>query len=428
MEGSGLFPPVFSLCMSILSWSSLVVRADKSDFTEHVIGPRQASENGTARTTTITYMTKIYNASFVPTSTRRNDGFSDDELAFLWHQVGPISVGPVTTTVSPTLEPSAFPQPGSGGLHQFVPSYDANLAGLKLPKGFTWGVASSAYQIEGAAKDEGKGPSIWDLLSHRPPNIVSDNSTGDVVGSHYWLYKQDIARMAALGVPHFSPSLSWPRIFPFGRGPVNAAGVTHYDDVFAETEKNGVIPAVTLFHWDTPLALFNEYGAWSDRRIIDDFVNYAKFVISRWDHVVDHWFTVNEPQWCNWQFSLYPAGEYYPAYNNVTGGLEARYLCGHYTLIAHARIAKWYHGEFGGRGRITFKNSGNYFQPNTTSEGDADAVMRTYEFVLGWFGGPWREGDYPQVMKDTLGDLLPTFTKEEKELIKGSCDFFAIDP
>ena len=225
----------------------------------------------------------------------------------------------------------------------------------------------------------------------------------------------------------FSPSFSWPRFFPFGHGPVNEEAVKHYDDVISEMHANGLIPAVSLFHWDTPLALFSEYGAWTDRRIVDHFFNYAKFVIERYDAYVDEWFTINEPQYCNWQYSLYPAGEYYPAPNGVTGGDKARFLCGHHTLLAHAKVAKWYHEDFKGRGRITFKNSGNYFEANSTKPEDEEARQRNYDFVLGWFGGPWTDGDYPQTLKDTLGDLLPEFTQEEKDLIKGSCDFFAID-
>lgn len=99
--------------------------------------------------------------------------------------------------------------------------------------------------------------------------------------------------------------------------------------------------------------------------------------------------TINEPQYCNWQYSNYPFGTYLPLYNNVTQGVKARFTCGHYTLLAHAKVAKWYHEEFQGRGRITFKNSGNYFEANSTSEADAVAVQRNYDFVLGWFNyGP----------------------------------------
>ncbi|KAK8209073.1 hypothetical protein M8818_003767 [Zalaria obscura] len=243
------------------------------------------------------YATKSYNASAASTYLVQTD-FSDERLALLWDQVGPIATGPVTTTVSPTPEPSKFASPGV--FHPYIPSYEPGLNNVTLPANFIWGVASSAFQVEGAANAEGKGPSIWDLLSHRVPNEVADNTTADVVAEHYYLYKQDFARLKALGIPAFSPSISWPRIFPFGKGPINEAGVAHYDDVIAELVKNGIKPAVTLFHWDTPLALFDEYGGWTDRQIIDDYFNYATFIIQRYDEYVGHWFTINEPQYCNW--------------------------------------------------------------------------------------------------------------------------------
>ncbi|KAF2105662.1 WD repeat-containing protein 26 [Lophiotrema nucula] len=376
------------------------------------------------------YTSSTFNASAQPTAPIPRTDFSDQALRALWDLVGPVATGPVTTTVAPTPEPSAsaYPQPVGTQFHPYVPSYYPELSDAKLPEGFKWGLASSAYQIEGAAKDEGKGPSIWDLLAHRVPNIVSDNTTGDVVGSHYFLYKQDFARLNSLGIKRFSPSFSWPRFFPFGRGPVNEAGVAHYDSVISSLHENGIQPSVTLFHWDTPLALFEEYGAWTSRSIVDDFFNYAKFVITRYDEYVEEWFTINEPQYCNWQYSFYPAGEgYYPAFNNIQTGVQSRFLCGHYTLLAHAKVSKWYHEEFKGKGRITFKNSGNYYEANSTKAEDAIAVQRNFDFAIGWFGGPWTDGDYPQSLKDTLGDLLPEFTSEEKALIKGSCDFYAID-
>ncbi|CAI9628378.1 unnamed protein product [Alternaria burnsii] len=392
--------------------------------------PVGAQSNGTA---TISYAlpagytTASFNASAQPTAYNRTD-FSPNALASLWDMVGPIVTGPITTTVTPTPEPTAYPQPDPQYYHALVGSGYPEAQGLKLPENFQWGFSSSAYQIEGAAKDQGKGPSIWDLLAHRVPNFVADNTTGDVVDQHYYLYKQDFARLASLGVKAFSPSFSWPRFFPFGHGPVNEEAIAHYDDVIATMHENGIHPAVTLFHWDTPLAIFNEYGAWTDRRVIDDFFNYAKFVITRYDAYVDEWFTINEPQYCNWQYAGYPAGEYYPAPNGVTGGNEARFLCGHHTLLAHAKVSKWYHEEFKGRGRITFKNSGNYYEANSTKPEDEVARQRNFDFSIGWFGGPWTDGDYPQSLKDTLGDLLPEFTQEEKDMIKGSCDFYAIDP
>jgi beta-glucosidase/6-phospho-beta-glucosidase/beta-galactosidase len=163
---------------------------------------------------------------------------------------------------------------------------------------------------------------------------------------------------------------------------VNAEGVRHYDDVINSMVAEGLKPSITLFHWDTPLALFTKYGAWTSERIVDDFFDYAKFVISRYDEHVEEWFTINEPQYCNWQYSGYPAGEYWPAFWGVGPGERSRWLCGHYTLLAHARVAKWYHGDFAGKGKITFKNSGNYYEANSTREGDEVARQRNFDFTV----------------------------------------------
>ncbi|CAG8973175.1 hypothetical protein HYALB_00008767 [Hymenoscyphus albidus] len=406
----------------LISFSLLLsgVMAVVQNMTAPAATPTYAQQDG--------YVMKLCNASAATATISYS--YTNEELAMLWNQVGKIEIGPITATVVPTPDSVPFARPGL--FHPLIPSSDLSVADAKLPDDFIWGVSASAYQIEGAAKDEGKGPSIWDLLAHRSYGSVSDNSTGDVVGSHYYLYKQDFERMAKLGIPYFSPSFAWPRFFPFGDGPVNEEGVKHYDDVIDSMIEYGIKPAVTLFHWDTPLALFNSYGAWTDERIVDAFFNYAKFVITRYDKYVPIWYTFNEPQYCNWQYSLYPAGSskgIYPSYNNITSGLSARIACSHYTILAHAKVAKWYHEDFQGSGRITFKNSGNYYEANdTSSSADKEAVARNYEFALGWFNGCWRDGDYSPMLKETLGDLLPEFTQEEKEMIKGSCDFFAIDP
>lgn len=386
------------------------------------------------------YTTATLTKATVLTTPRPPSDFSDEALALLWQQVGPIATGPVTavqtdipeSVTNGIVSPFAEPDASTWALHPLMPSYlSPDMTNAQLPAGFKWGVSSSAYQIEGAADADGRGPSLWDLLSHRIPNFVTDNTTGDVVASHYYLYKQDIAQLAAMGIPAFAFTISWSRIFPFGtrNSPVNMLGVEHYDAVIQEARNAGLTVDITLFHWDTPLALVNAYGSWSSPEIVEDFFSYAKFVISRYDAVVDGWFTINEPQYCNFQYQNYPHGEYFPAYNNITGGAAARFACGHHSLLAHAKVAKWYHEEFGGRHKITFKNSGNYALANSTSPEDQVATQRAYDFTLGWFGGPWTEdGDYPQSLRDTLGpDILPTLTQEEKDMIKGSCDFYAID-
>lgn len=232
----------------------------------------------------------------------------------------------------------------------------------------------------------------------------------------------------ALGIPAYSFSLAWTRFFPFGRGPVNAQGVAHYDDVFEDRKAQGIKMIPTLFHWDTPLALFDSYGAWTSEAIVEDFLNYAKYVITRYDKYVTAWITINEPQYCNFRFANYPYGTILPSYNGIgTGGVRAEFQCGHWTLLAHATVYKWYKNEFKGTKPMTMKNSANYILPNSTSAEDLEAVKRVNDYNLGWFGGMWTDGDYPATLKDTLGDILPTYTAEQKATIKGAGDYYAID-
>jgi beta-glucosidase len=115
-------------------------------------------------------------------------------------------------------------------------------------------------QIEGAANADGKGPSVWDLIPHRWVNSISDNTTADIGPNSYYYYKVDNARLQNLGIPTYSFSISWSRVFPFGSGPVNQKGIEYYDNVVEDMISRKVKPVITLFHWDTPLALFNSYG------------------------------------------------------------------------------------------------------------------------------------------------------------------------
>jgi beta-glucosidase/6-phospho-beta-glucosidase/beta-galactosidase len=289
----------------------------------------------------------------------------------------------------------------------------------------------AAFQIEGGANADGKGPSVWDLIPHRWTNSIADNTTGDVSANSYYYYKTDSSRLQALGIPAYSFSIGWSRVFPFGSGPVNEAGIKFYDNVVDDLLSRKIIPVITLFHWDTPLALFNSYGAWTSESIVADYVRYAKYIISRYDKYVHAWITFNEPQYCNWRFSNYPFGTILPSYNGIgKGGVKARFLCGHNTLLAHAEVYDWYRNEFKGTKPITMKNSANYVIANSTSDADKEAVGRVNDYNMGWFGQCWRDdGDYPETLKSTLEpfDLLPKFTQAQKDKLKGSCDFYAID-
>lgn len=351
--------------------------------------------------------------------------YSEHAWSFLWQQVGPVQSPPFNSTVSPTPVPSPVPPPFSFSSQVTT----GNLSNAKLPKDFVWGLASAAYQSEGAVMDDGRGPSIWDLLTHRVPGYVYQGATGDIADLLYYTYPQDFARFAAFKIPHFYMSIAWSRIFPFGRGYVNEAGLRHYDNVFESLVANGIKPVVALYHWDTPLALMNDYNGWVSEDIVKDYLEYAKLVMTRWDRYVPIWITVNEPQiYCGSGsgYAGFPSG-YWPEYGYT--GNRAVYACGHNTLLAHAAVVDWYRNEFKGTGRITFKNSGGYnYAANVSSHADAVAVNRSYEFNFGWFNSPvWQTGDYPTSMRDTLGSLLPNFTAEQSRMLLGSCDFFGID-
>ncbi len=162
-----------------------------------------------------------------------------------------------------------------------------------FPAGFRWGVATAAYQIEGATTEDGRGPSIWDTFSHQPGRI-SDGSTGDVACDHYHRYAGDVALMADLGAGVYRFSVAWPRIQPTGAGPANTKGVAFYDRLVDALLERGIEPAVTLFHWDLPQAL-QDKGGWAERDTAARFGDYAELVCDALGDRVALWLTLNEP-------------------------------------------------------------------------------------------------------------------------------------
>jgi len=159
-----------------------------------------------------------------------------------------------------------------------------------FPKGFLWGCATAAYQIEGGAQDDGRGPSVWDVFSHTPGKTFN-GETGDVADDSYHRYKEDVLLLKDLGVKTYRMSLSWSRIFPTGKGPVNPAGLDYYKRVLDELHAAGITPYVTLFHWDLPAAL---PGGWQSRDTVKAFADYAAFVAKNLGDRVQHFMTTNE--------------------------------------------------------------------------------------------------------------------------------------
>jgi beta-glucosidase len=161
-----------------------------------------------------------------------------------------------------------------------------------FPQGFRWGTATSSYQVEGAAREDGRGVSIWDTFC-RTPGKISDGTNGDVSVDHYHRFKEDVALMASLGTTAYRFSIAWPRVFPEGRGAANPKGLAFYDRLVDELLANGIEPFATLYHWDLPQAL-QDRGGWESRDTAEAFASYAGHVAAALSDRVSHFFTLNE--------------------------------------------------------------------------------------------------------------------------------------
>jgi beta-glucosidase len=162
-----------------------------------------------------------------------------------------------------------------------------------FPAGFLWGAATAAYQIEGAAGEDGRAPSIWDTFSHTPGKVVGD-ATGDVATDHYHRFRDDVALMKALGVKTYRFSIAWPRVFPNGNGMPNPKGLDFYSRLVDELRANDIEPFATLYHWDLPEALQSRVGGWESQDTAKAFSEYAGYVAERLSDRVRHIFTINE--------------------------------------------------------------------------------------------------------------------------------------
>ena len=162
-----------------------------------------------------------------------------------------------------------------------------------FPKDFIWGAATAAFQIEGAAREDGRGPSVWDTFSHTEGR-TKNGDTGDVACDHYHRMEDDVKLMAELGIKHYRFGLSWTRIMPEGRGAVNEKGVDFYRRLTDALLKHGITPHATLFHWDGPQALEDRYGSWRSREMAKDFADYCSATVKRLGDRITNWMTINE--------------------------------------------------------------------------------------------------------------------------------------
>ncbi|XP_034696060.1 beta-glucosidase 40-like [Vitis riparia] len=309
-----------------------------------------------------------------------------------------------------------------------------NITRGSFPKGFVFGTASSAFQYEGAVKEDGRGLTVWDNFSHTAGKIL-DSSNADVAVDHYHRYPDDIQLMKNMGMDAYRFSISWSRIFPDGTGKMNQAGVDHYNRLINALIAKGIEPYVTLYHWDLPQTLEDKYNGWLDPQIIKDFALYAETCFQQFGDRVKHWITFNEPH--TFTVQGYDEGLQAPGRCSIPLFLFCRagnsatepYIVAHHVLLSHATVADIYHKKYKAKqqGSLGVAFDVIWFEPKTNSTEDIEATQRAQDFQLGWFIDPLMYGDYPKSLKDGVGSRLPNFTRDESALLKGSLDFVGIN-
>lgn len=289
-----------------------------------------------------------------------------------------------------------------------------------FPKHFVWGAASSAYQIEGAARVDGRGPCIWD--DHfGGPGIPLEGVTGEVACDHYHRLEEDIELMKRLGLKAYRFSVSWSRVFPEGRGPINQAGLGFYDRLVDGLKDAGIEPFITAYHWDLPSALQRELGGWAHPDLPRIFADYASVLFDRLGDRVAFWLTINEP-WC-----IVDGGYFQGIHAPGIKDRRIGYRVGHNLMRAHAYAVERYRASINGTGQISLAINGGNSCPASNEVADVEAAERAMQNFAGWFADPAYYGDYPAVMRQRLGDLLPEFSAEDRSLLTRSMDYLALN-
>ncbi|GAA1355093.1 GH1 family beta-glucosidase [Streptomyces beijiangensis] len=264
-----------------------------------------------------------------------------------------------------------------------------------FPPGFLWGAATSAYQIEGAVREDGRTPSIWDTFSHTPGKTAG-GETGDVAVDHYHRYRDDVALMAELGLTAYRFSVSWPRVQPTGRGPAVQRGLDFYRRLVDELLDKGIKPALTLYHWDLPQEL-EDAGGWPERETAYRFAEYAHIMGEALGDRVEQWITLNEP-WCS-AFLGYGSGVHAPGRTDPLSTLRAA----HHLNLAHGLGTKALRAAMPARNTVAVSLNSSVVRPLSPSPEDLDAVRRIDNLANGIFHGPMLHGAYPQdLFTDTV--------------------------
>jgi len=289
-----------------------------------------------------------------------------------------------------------------------------------FPTSFVWGVATAATQIEGAAFEDGKGESIWDHFAAIPGNVINNDSPG-IANDHYHRYADDVALMRQLGIRNYRFSVSWPRIYPKGRGALNQKGLDFYDRLVDTLVENQITPWATMFHWDLPQALEDE-GGWRVRSTAEAFAEYAEAIVKRLGNRVKHWITLNEPT------SFIGLG--YGAGTNAPGAKESPSVVNqayHHALLAHGYGVRSAREHGGNDVRIGIAHNPDTPLPLKEIPADIEAAQSVYASNTAQILGPLYFGEYPASFLRAAGTDRPKIAEGDLNLIAAPTDFLGLN-
>lgn len=292
-----------------------------------------------------------------------------------------------------------------------------------FPKEFLWGAATSAYQVEGAAYEDGKKASQQDVIN-KESYETRGFATAEIASDHYHHFREDVALMKEMGFTAYRFSIAWSRVFPDGVGEVNEKGIQFYRDLIDELIANGIEPIVTLYHYDLPWALVEKYGGWLDRQVVKDFEYYARYVIGEFKDKVKLWTTINEQSiivqyWT--QKCFIP--------EKLRSNNQLRYQINHHMNLAHAIACKLVHELVpGGKAGAALGYAPVY--PLTSKAEDVMAAQNAHDLRNGYYLDIYFKGYYTKSAMIYLEQhgLAPKIEPGDMELIKeGTSDFLALN-
>jgi beta-glucosidase len=289
-----------------------------------------------------------------------------------------------------------------------------------FPRDFFWGAATSAYQIEGATHDDGRGLSVWDQFAATPGHTYQ-GETGDIAVDHYRRMEQDVALMADLGLTSYRFSIAWPRILPAGVGAINQSGIDFYDRLVDQLLAHHITPVATLFHWDLPLTLF-EQGGWRRRETAYEFADYATIMARTLGDRVRWWITQNEP-WCP-AYLGYVEGVHAPG---VKGDMQAAVDVGHHLLLSHGLSTQALRAATPADTHVGIAlNLFPIFAGDARAE-TLKATERAHRFHNRWFLDPVFRGEYTPGLFEDLGATPPPIQDGDLKIISAPTDFLGVN-